>query len=241
MSTLDRPVLAASPTDCDSGTVSLNWSAPSHPSSAERDPECAGSPLHIPLPVRGPAGPIHDIRAFGRQGTGIRGDSPIHKKKTVPKLKAPIIEAVVEDRSGCIPVVWFGQEYLLKLLPEGTMAFFYGKVEYSGFSRSLVLRSPFSEPLDPDEGMKRSYHIGRIVPVYREEEGISSSVFRRMTGDVLKSLWGETFDPLPPEVRDQAGVMEWFRSIVEIHFPKETDQPMDSLLSPDSPKTTFHL
>jgi ATP-dependent DNA helicase RecG len=157
------------------------------------------------------------------------------RKKTVPKLKAPIIEAVVEDRSGCIPVVWFGQEYLLKLLPEGTMAFFYGKVEYSGFSRSLVLMSPFSEPLDPDEGMKRSYHIGRIVPVYREEEGISSSVFRRMTGDVLKSLWGETFDPLPPEVRDQAGVMEWFRSIVEIHFPKETDQPMDSLLSPDSP------
>ena len=157
------------------------------------------------------------------------------RRKSVSKLKAPIIEAVVGDQSGSIPVVWFGQEYLLKHLPEGTLAFFFGKVEYSTFSHSLVLRSPIAEPLDPEEGLKKSYHIGRIVPVYREEEGISSSVFRRITGDVLRSLWGETFDPLPREVSKEAGLLEWFKAIVEMHFPRDTEQSMDSLLEPSYP------
>jgi len=157
------------------------------------------------------------------------------RKKIVPKLKAPIIEAVVSDKTGSIPVVWFGQEYLLKHLPAGTLAFFFGKVEYSGFSRSLVLRSPISEVLDPEEGFKKSYHVGRIVPVYREEEGISSGVFRRITGDVLRALWGETFDPLPLEVREKAGLMDWFRAIVDMHFPRDSEGSMEDFLHPDYP------
>ena len=157
------------------------------------------------------------------------------RKKVVPRLKAPIIEAEVFDHTGSIPVVWFGQEYLLKHLSEGTQAFFFGKVEYSSYARSLVLRSPMTEVIDPEEGFRKSYHVGRIVPVYREDEGVSSSVFRRLAGDVLRSLWGESFDPLPPAVRRDAGVMDWFPAIVEMHFPRDTDRPMEEFLAPDYP------
>jgi len=157
------------------------------------------------------------------------------RKKVVPKLKAPLVEATVFDSTGEIPVVWFGQEYLLKHLPEGSQAFFFGKVEYSSYSRSLVLRSPVVELIDPDQGLKKSYHIGRIVPVYREEEGLSTGVFRRVVGDVLRSLWGESFDPLPESVRREAGLMEWFPAIVEMHFPRDGDRPMEELLLPDYP------
>ena len=152
------------------------------------------------------------------------------RKKVVPKLRAPIIEATIFDRSGEISVVWFGQEYLLKHLPEGSQAFFFGKVEYSSYSRSLVLRSPVVEVVDPEQGLRRSYHIGRIVPIYREEEGLTSGVFRRIVGDVLRALWGESFDPLPESVRREANLMGWFSSIVEMHFPRETERPMEELL-----------
>ncbi len=167
--------------------------------------------------------------------TGLLATVRSIRKKNVPKLKAPIIEAEIFDRTGDLPVVWFGQEYLLKRLPEGSQAFFFGKVEYSTFSRSLVLRSPVTERVDPEEGLRKSYHVGRIVPVYREEEGISSAVFRRLTGDMLRSLWGETFDPLPPDVLREAGLMDWFPAIVAMHFPKETDRPLEELLLPSYP------
>ena len=157
------------------------------------------------------------------------------RKKIVPKIKAPIIEATVYDRSGEIPVVWFGQEYLLKHLPEGSQAFFFGKVEYSSYSRGLVLRSPVVEPIDPEQGLRRSYHIGRIVPVYREEAGLSTGVFRRIVGDVLRALWGEAFDPLPESVCREAHLMGWFPAIVEMHFPRETERPMEELLLPGYP------
>ncbi|MCL4485992.1 MAG: ATP-dependent DNA helicase RecG [Nitrospirae bacterium] len=172
-----------------------------------------------------------------REGTetGLLATVRTIRKKIVPKLRAPVIEAEIFDRTGSLPVVWFGQEYLLKHLSGGTQAFFFGKIEYSRYSRSLVLKSPVTETVDPEEGFRKSYHVGRIVPVYREEEGISSAVFRRLAGDVLRSLWGETFDPLPPEVRKDAGLMEWFPAIVEMHFPKETDRPLEELLTPDYP------
>ncbi len=157
------------------------------------------------------------------------------RKKAVPKLKAPLVEATIFDHSGEISVVWFGQEYLLKHLPEGSQAFFFGKVEYSAYSRCLVLRSPVVEVVDPDQGLRRSYHIGRIVPVYREEAGLTTGVFRRIVGDVLRSLWGESFDPLPESVRREANLMGWFPAIVEMHFPRETDRPMEELLRPGYP------
>lgn len=157
------------------------------------------------------------------------------RKKEVRKLKAPIVEAVVQDGTGSIQVVWFGQEYLLRHLPEGSRAFFFGKVDYSDFSGALTLRSPVVELLDPEEGFRKSYHVGRIVPVYREEEGLSSAVFRRLTGDVLKTLWGETFDPLPAGVREQGKLMDWFGALVEMHFPRETGRPLETLLEPDYP------
>ena len=172
-----------------------------------------------------------------REGTetGLLATVRSIRKKVVPKLKAPVIEAEIVDRTGEIPVVWFGQEYLLKQLSEGTQAFFFGKVEYSTFSRSLVLRSPVTERIDPEEGFRKSYHVGRIVPVYREEEGLSSAVFRKLVGDILRSLWGETFDPLPREIRREADLMDWFPAIVEMHFPKDTDRPLEELMLPSYP------
>ena len=176
---------------------------------------------------------ISDLREGAE--TGFLATVRSIRKKVVPKLKAPVIEAEIFDRTGELPVVWFGQEYLLKQLAEGTQAFFFGKVEYSSFSRSLVLRSPVTERIDPEEGFRKSYHVGRIVPVYREEEGVSSAVFRKLVGDMLRSLWGETFDPLPQEVRREAGLMDWFPAIVEMHFPKETDRPLEELILPAYP------
>ena len=141
------------------------------------------------------------------------------RKKEIRKLRAPVIEAILSDDSGSIKAVWFGQEYILKLLPEAAHAFFFGRIEYSEFDRSLVLKSPVFEKVDPGQKGRKSFHVNRIVPVYRESLGLTSSFFRKLIGETLLSLWGSPFDPLPESIRKKHGFDSWIKMIVGLHFP----------------------
>ncbi|MHB1565048.1 MAG: ATP-dependent DNA helicase RecG [Leptospirillum sp.] len=143
------------------------------------------------------------------------------RKKEIRKLKVPIIEAVLSDGSGSVKAVWFGQEYILKALSEGSHAFFFGRIEYSEFDRAIVVKSPVFEKVDPGKKGRKSFHINRIVPVYRESLGLTSSFFRKLLGETLLSLWGSDFDPLPESIRQKYGFNSWIKMIVGLHFPGE--------------------
>lgn len=159
------------------------------------------------------------------------------RKRTVRNLKVPLIEADLEDETGTVRAVWFGQEYLLKTLPENASAFFFGKAEVSSFDGRLSIRSPVVERIDPEKKGQKSFHINRIVPVYHEGEGLGSTFFRKTIGTVLAALWGTDFDPVPRSVLEPLGLPDWFPSLVEIHFPKDLNGSGDpeSLLERDYP------
>jgi ATP-dependent DNA helicase RecG len=159
------------------------------------------------------------------------------RKRPVRNLKVPIVEADLEDDSGMVRAIWFGQEYLLKTLPEGTYAFFFGKAEISAFDGRLSVRSPVVERIDPEKKGQKSFHINRIVPIYHEAEGLGSTFFRKTIGTVLAALWGTDFDPVPRSVLESLEIPAWFPSMVEIHFPKALygSEDPDSLLKRDYP------
>lgn len=159
------------------------------------------------------------------------------RKKEIRSLRVPLVEADLEDETGVVRAVWFGQEYLLKTLPEGSIAFFFGKTEISDFDGRFSIRSPVTERIDPERKNQKSFHVNRIVPVYHEEQRLGSSFFRKSIGIVLTSLWGLDFDPLPSTIRSSSDLPDWFPSLVEIHFPKELPNPEDpdSLLAPGVP------
>ncbi len=159
------------------------------------------------------------------------------RKKALRNFRVPVIEADLEDGSGEVRAVWFGQEYLLKTLPPGSMGFFYGKPEISDYDGLLTLRSPVVEKMDEEKKGQKSFHVNRIVPVYHESHGLSSSFFRKTIGVVLTALWGNVFEPLPHAVLTSLGIMGWFPSIVGMHFPRTlpVEGDIDSLLLPEYP------
>ncbi len=164
------------------------------------------------------------------------------RKKEIRTMRVPLVEAELEDGTGSIRAVWFGQEYLLKTLPVDSVAFFFGKPEISEFDGRLSLRSPITEKLDPERKSQKSFHINRIVPVYHEAQGLGTSFFRKTIGRVLTALWGLDFDPLPKNILSLSGLPGWFPSMVEMHFPKDLPVPndLDSLLDPaHSPRRRF--
>ena len=159
------------------------------------------------------------------------------RKKNIRNLRVPVIEADLEDGSGEIRAVWFGQEYLLKTLPPKSMAFFFGKPEISSYDGLLSLRSPVVEKMDEEKKGQKSFHVNRIVPVYHESNGLTSSFFRKTIGLILTSLWGNTFEPLPHSVFASNEIPGWFPAIVGIHFPQTlpVQGDPDSLLLPEYP------
>ncbi|MHB1758300.1 MAG: ATP-dependent DNA helicase RecG [Leptospirillum sp.] len=159
------------------------------------------------------------------------------RKKEIRKLRVPVIEAILSDGSGSIKAVWFGQEYILKALPESAHAFFFGRIEYSEFDRAIVLKSPVFEKVDPGQKGRKSFHVNRIVPVYRESLGLTSSFFRKLMGETLLSLWGSEFDPLPESIRKKYAFVSWLKMMVGLHFPADIPPggSLESLLDPSYP------
>lgn len=159
------------------------------------------------------------------------------RKKNIRNLRVPLVEADLEDASGTVRAVWFGQEYLLKTLPPETVGFFFGKPEVSPYDGLLTVRSPVVEKMDSEKKGQKSFHVNRIVPVYHEEQGLSSSFFRKIIGTILASLWGNTFDPIPSGILSSCEMMGWFPALVEMHFPQNLPKGTDTevLLRPEYP------
>lgn len=80
-----------------------------------------------------------------------------------------LTEALINDNSGLLRVVWFNQPFLNKNLKEGDKVSLAGKVVSS--DRGFFLSNPAYEKITEGEILT---HTQGLVPVYPETEGLSS-------------------------------------------------------------------
>ncbi|MBU1019215.1 MAG: ATP-dependent DNA helicase RecG [Patescibacteria group bacterium] len=122
-----------------------------------------------------------------------------------------IMEGIVSDGTGSVPVVWFNQKYLSQILRKGADYYFSGKLKYDN-GRS-IFKSPKVEAVS-----KNMLHVGRIVPVYHGTEGLNSTWLRGKINSVLG--YAELFeDELPGWIRKELGLISIDKAIADIHFP----------------------
>lgn len=122
-----------------------------------------------------------------------------------------ITEAVVADSSGSTKVIWFNQPFLVETLKKGTEVMLAGKFEWQ-YGR-LGLQSPAYERVSRDPR-----HVGRIVPIYPETEGVTSRWFRNIIKNLLP-LTDKIEDYLPHRVKKSQDLIDLPQAIREIHFP----------------------
>jgi ATP-dependent DNA helicase RecG len=126
-----------------------------------------------------------------------------------------ITEAVASDNSGSVRLIWFNQPYRARALKTHQFYYVTGKLElkrqhFSILNPSAELASDF--PL----------HTARIVPIYRESKGITSSLVRRVIGSLLKST-AQLPNPLPLEIIKRYGLMTYPQAVKELHFPSSSE------------------
>jgi ATP-dependent DNA helicase RecG len=140
----------------------------------------------------------------------IHGTITSIKTRPGKNRKLKITEAIVEDETGEIKIIWFNQSYFVKTLPIGTRRAFAGRVD-NRFGISLV--NPVQEPVG------RNVHTGRIVPIY----GLSGSLKMRRLRDAIKEALlasKEFVDWLPKEIMKKEKFPSLPMAISSVHFPE---------------------
>lgn len=164
--------------------------------------------------------------------------------------RMPIFEAIVEDASGRIKCVFFGQAYLKDSLKVGRRVVLYGTPEWDRYGGGLALHSPDSEVLDDAEveakgeeaattGLDEAVHMGRVVPVYEKRGTLLPKIWRRVLTNLVRSLpaaYGEP-DLMTADLRAELGVVGIREAIVAVHDPA----PDADLLALNGARSKGHL
>jgi ATP-dependent DNA helicase RecG len=122
----------------------------------------------------------------------------------------------LDDGSGLMSVVFFGQHYLSRDIKAGHQIVLRG--ETSLFNGRVQMSSPTWEHLDPDNLVKLS-----IVPVYPLTQNLKAQGLRRLMKNAVE-YWADRLpDYIPSTTLDRAELADLGWAIKNIHFPAGWD------------------
>ena len=149
------------------------------------------------------------------QGIFIGTLSNINLRETY-RLK--IITAILTDSTGSILVTWFNQQYLMKLLHDGTKILIIGKPKFDKWSGGLSINQIDSfSILEKDEKFK----LG-IKPVYPATSTLNQSFFRIAIQNLLDKM-PPVAEILPAEIIKRQNLISLDTALRQIHFPTDEE------------------
>ncbi|MBZ1348664.1 MAG: GxxExxY protein [Candidatus Liptonbacteria bacterium] len=129
------------------------------------------------------------------------------------RKKMAVIEALINDGSGTIRVIWFNQYYIKNILTKGKAAFFAGKVMAS--PDDIYLSNPHYEIIN--EQNEKPFLTG-LLPIYPEVKGLTSKGIRFVIKKIIPSL--EIIQEfVPKKILTDYGLPEINKAIFQIHNP----------------------
>ncbi len=141
-----------------------------------------------------------------------------------------LTEAVVEDNTNKIKVIWFNQPYLAKTLKEEDFVCLAGKVSLG--KEGLYLNNPVYERINEWSENDNLTHTGRIVPIYPETKGVTSRWLRFVIKPLLYRFVEQVPESLPQEIIKKHKFLSVNEALWQLHFP-------ESFESADAAKSRF--
>ena len=128
------------------------------------------------------------------------------------RRRLTITEALFQDKSGTLKVVWFNQPYLAEELLNQEV-YLAGRIKRG--KGGIYLSSPVQEKIKRGEN---PLHLARLVPIYPETKGLTSRWLRYILYSLLPSRKNLT-DSLPQELKKKHHLLNLPAAIADIHFP----------------------
>ncbi|MEW5805394.1 MAG: ATP-dependent DNA helicase RecG [Patescibacteria group bacterium] len=136
-----------------------------------------------------------------------------------------ITEAVLYDKTGTIDIVWFGQPYLKRTIPEGAIVIVSGKVQkkdnklfFNNPVYEVIYRSAPASVSEEEIDFSQLKHTAGLIPVYPETRGLTSRGIRFLIKPLMEKA-KKLPEFLPEPVLKNAGLMDYKKAIKQAHFP----------------------
>jgi ATP-dependent DNA helicase RecG len=147
------------------------------------------------------------------QTVTIKGKIVLIENRRSHRKRMTITEALIEDETGSIKVIWFNQPFLIKNLKIGDEVYLAGKVGFDNLGLQFI--SPAYEKITDRE----SINTAKIVPVYPLTNNLTQKQLRFLINLILTSAklikeW------LPEEILAKYKLLAHNFALKEIHFPK---------------------
>ena len=159
---------------------------------------------------------IRDLK-IGQQATVIATVKRTVKRQT--RRHQTMVTVTLYDGSGYLDLTFFNQPWMASMYKEGHEVAVSGVVQlYKG---RLQLANQEVELLKGDEA--DLVHTGRITPVHRATEGITTRTIRELVHRALDQLRAIA-DPMPPDLVAAEGLSAFDGAIRQIHFPASQEE-----------------
>ncbi len=122
-----------------------------------------------------------------------------------------ITEAIAQDKSGSVRLVWFNQPYRATQIKPNEKYFIAG--EYALRRGRFNITSPSVEMVSDFP-----VNSARIIPVYRETSGLKSNAIRRMIRSALLAT-GDLPEELPSWLTKNYKLADFSWAVGQMHFP----------------------
>ncbi|MCX6740106.1 MAG: ATP-dependent DNA helicase RecG [Candidatus Parcubacteria bacterium] len=147
----------------------------------------------------------------------IKGKIVLIENRRAHRRRMTITEALIEDDTGSIKVIWFNQPFLTKNLKPGDDIFISGTPEIERLTLQFV--SPAYERSTQFD----SLNTAKIVPIYSLTANLTQKQIRFLLSQALRSV-NLVEDWMPPEIREKNNLMPLPQALSQIHFPNNQEQ-----------------
>jgi ATP-dependent DNA helicase RecG len=144
----------------------------------------------------------------------LRGRVTSAVARVSPRKRMALFEAVLDDGTGSIKLIWFNQRFLSDQIKVGDRLAVYGAPRSTGM-RTLTIESPDWEKFEGAEDEE-----GAIVPIYSKIGNIPPKALRKIVDTALETL-PQLDDPLPDDVRTRLNVIDLQTAVRTLHRPDE--------------------
>ncbi len=153
--------------------------------------------------------PVHvrDLKRIDAP-VSLRGRLLSASLKVSPIKRLRIFEAILDDGTGTVMLVWFNQPYLKDQLKKGDQLAIYGQPRVNSYGK-LQIENPDFEKIDP---AGETDDEGAIVPVYSAVSGIPPKAIRKIVQQSLEAA-ASLVDPLPDTLRSRLTVIPMIDAI----------------------------
>lgn len=134
--------------------------------------------------------------------------------KRSPRRRMYLTEAIINDGTGQLRLVWFNQPFLTRNIHEGDRLSVAGKLTQDMLG--LVMASPQYEKLGPTN---QSKHTSGLVPIYPTTSGITTKQLRMVIDQALQLV--DQTDWLPEAIIKKQQLWPISLALINIHRPKD--------------------